>query len=337
MSRLQSVIFRVQLFGKDDVPLGQTPNIHAIARSFLEHALGTSLEPEEVALVLYDVPAAADEAGPGLRDRSAGWGYLDLFALKKGALVYRHPHPVGEVMAIGLPRWIERESPGLEVSAFAVYPEDEGPPAPPIHEAAGPTSTKRAAPTFRLKRLEDPPPPLRSRASLGITAADSVRMPEPPVRVYLRSDVHRALKLDRPFSRDVEEGGFFLGQVFRDEDAPERYLVEIVEAVAAQHTGASLLHLTFTGETFASLTERVRASEGALRLVGWYHTHLFAATESFGLSSIDDRLHHTTFKLPWQVAGLVNIDVSGGKERRALRFYFGRDRRMVRCPVEVLG
>ena len=71
--------------------------------------------------------------------------------------------------------------------------------------------------------------------------------------------------------------------------------------------------------------------------MGWYHTHLFRATDDEGLSTVDVQMHHTTFKRPWQVAGLLNIGLSSGAEERVLRFYVGHGRSMAPCPVEVLA
>ncbi len=46
-----------------------------------------------------------------------------------------------------------------------------------------------------------------------------------------------------------------------------------------------------------------------------------------GLSSIDVRLHFTTFRIPWQLAGLVNLEA----ERRVLRFYVRDHDNMALC------
>jgi hypothetical protein len=67
-------------------------------------------------------------------------------------------------------------------------------------------------------------------------------------------------------------------------------------------------------------------------MLGWYHTHLFAATDDIGLSTIDFRLHFTTFRLPWQIAGLVNLD----GQQRVLRFYVRQHDTMALCPQQAI-
>jgi hypothetical protein len=98
-----------------------------------------------------------------------------------------------------------------------------------------------------------------------------------------------------------------------------------------------VLELTFTPDSFSSMQRRLQAEGSDVRLVGWYHTHLFAATRSPGLSRVDDELHLTTFRSPWQVAGLVNLDLARDPRGRVLRFYVRRPHGMIRCPEEVLA
>src|SRR5262249_22311981 len=144
--------------------------------------------------------------------------------------------------------------------------------------------------------------------------------------VVFGTDVYEQLMSEMAFSPDVEEGGFLLGQLFSDRDRPGRLLVRIVEALKAERTGASLLQFTFTGESFLRAHHTIaRRDPGSgelsrrspVRLVGWYHTHLFPATDKVGLSSIDVELHTRTFLQSWHVAGLVNID----EDTRKLRAY----------------
>jgi len=53
--------------------------------------------------------------------------------------------------------------------------------------------------------------------------------------------------------------------------------------------------------------------------VGWYHTHLFSATDSFGLSGMDQDLHHRFLPRPWQAAVLVNISHDGNRQIRCFQ------------------
>ncbi|WP_250286735.1 MULTISPECIES: JAB N-terminal domain-containing protein [unclassified Frankia] len=154
---------------------------------------------------------------------------------------------------------------------------------------------------------------VRAGAMLTATAA-------PGVTVVIDRDVADALKRRTEFSAEVEEGGFLAGHVYRDADRPGSHLVKITAAIAAERTGASLLHFTFTGESFLRINEQLAGRGRDERLVGWYHTHLFPATGEIGLSSVDVELHTTTFRRLWQVAGLVNIDRDDPRDR-VLRFY----------------
>ena len=152
-----------------------------------------------------------------------------------------------------------------------------------------------------------------------------------PVKIVLWRSLYQDLCHQRPLSRKVEEGGFLIGKVYRDGDDEDTYLLAVSNALTAQHTGASFLHLTFTGESFVEVKRTLHQSHPGERLLGWYHTHLFPATDSFGLSSIDDELHFSTFTKTWQIAGLINLD--GNK--RTLRFYVRQGDKMVLCPYWV--
>ena len=153
-----------------------------------------------------------------------------------------------------------------------------------------------------------------------------------PVKIVLSRSLYQDLCYQRPLSRLVEEGGFLVGKVYRDGDDEDTYLLEVSNALTAKHTGASFLHLTFTGDSFVEVKRTLNQSHPGERLLGWYHTHLFPATPNFGLSSIDDELHFSTFTIPWQIAGLINVH---GNER-TLRFYVRQGNKMALCPYWVI-
>ncbi|MEM7578397.1 MAG: JAB N-terminal domain-containing protein [Cyanobacteria bacterium P01_A01_bin.80] len=154
-----------------------------------------------------------------------------------------------------------------------------------------------------------------------------------PVKIVLTRSLYQDLCHQRPLSRKVEEGGFLVGKVYRDGNEDDTYLLEVSNALTAQHTGASFLHLTFTGDSFVEVKRTLNQHHPEERLLGWYHTHLFPATPSFGLSSIDVELHFSTFTIPWQLAGLINLD---NGNQRTLRFYARQGNNMVLCPYWVL-
>ncbi len=219
---------------------------------------------------------------------------------------------------------------------------------------------------FRIRQVEEPAPAWARRGTfdsagdfIGNANAnakggqDQIEAPTGTVRVLVSHDVAALLASTRAFSHELEEGGFLLGRVYRDADrvdigddtnrgeaggAKGGYIAVITDAVVAEHTGASLLHFAFTGDSFAAIKERLHG-QADKRLMGWYHTHLFPATPSFGLSSIDVQSHFTTFRMPWQLAGLINIDSTDGdtgSESRVLRFYVRDGDTMVRCPHEIV-
>ena len=101
----------------------------------------------------------------------------------------------------------------------------------------------------------------------------------------------------------------------------------------AQHTGASLLHFTFTGDSFTAIHQEITRNRPREQLLGWFHSHLFAANGDDGLSSIDYRLHFTTFRQSWQLAGLVNLGHDGD---RVLRFYARVGDDMLLCPLQII-
>lgn len=152
------------------------------------------------------------------------------------------------------------------------------------------------------------------------------------VQVALTQPLFDELARERQFSFDFEEGGFLAGHAFRRTDGPG-HIVVITDLISAQQTAASYAHLTLSAESLADAKLALRRMTRGQVLTGWYHTHLFAATDDFGLSDIDDHTHFTTFGIPWQVAGLLNIT----PEERTLRFYARIEDEMRECGVVVVS
>jgi hypothetical protein len=199
------------------------------------------------------------------------------------------------------------DGPGLEaIRLVRPAPEVAG----EMHLTTGPHQRPRL---FNLQEMEPEPPPLLSLRDNGLAAAIGAH----PVSVLLSEPVFEAFTSTMTFDDDVEDGGFLAGSVHRDAENPERYIVDVSAILPAERTGASLLHFTFTGESFLRVSELLAHRGTGEQLVGWYHTHLFPATDEFGLSTIDVELHTSTFRLPWQIAALVNLSRTG----RTLRCY----------------
>ena len=157
---------------------------------------------------------------------------------------------------------------------------------------------------------------------------DHTPVADPPVVIVVPDPIASSLLKTYPFSDEIEEGGFLAGTVYRDAERPGGYLVHVTAVLPAERTGASMINFTFTGESFLRVSQQLESREGGEKLLGWYHTHLFAATSRSGLSLFDIELHRSTFRRPWQVAALVNIAAKG----RVLRFYHGEGDEMALVP-----
>jgi proteasome lid subunit RPN8/RPN11 len=188
---------------------------------------------------------------------------------------------------------------------------------------------KGKGPGFKIRRIEETPPPKKSMTDFGITPKENDKNAK--VKVLIPQALQKDLCFNRPLSHEVEEGGFLLGRVFQDTDVEGSYLVELSIAPNAEYTGASFFHFTFTGDSFVGIKKKLQQRPNE-KVLGWFHTHLFPATTDMGLTSIDFTLHFGTFTFPWQVAGLINIDGS----HRTLRFYVRDNNNMILCPYWVI-
>jgi hypothetical protein len=328
--------FEIELFlGTRFAALGRIP-LTPIVRISLERILQQSLKDTSVQLLLLRVRDRPPvDRKPHVINLGAELGYATVIVKRGDQVIYRHPHPLDELVADALRTALPMAFPGEDTLGYCIV----GPglpsqvrqaPAVPGAVAVEPYG-QNERPTFQIKRVEPEPLP---RASL----LDFVPAPAPDDRgafakVLVHPSAYAALGEHRRFSRDVEEGGFLLGRVYDDSAADGTYLVEVTAAPEAQHTGASLIHLTFTGDSFQAVKQLLRDTSDGERLLGWYHTHLFPATDDMGLSSIDVGLHFTTFRLSWQLAGLVNLD---SPTRRTVRFYVRQGSTMALCPHWIL-
>ncbi|TQS46761.1 JAB N-terminal domain-containing protein [Cryptosporangium phraense] len=312
----------VEIYRTDDyLSVGRVPLV-PLLQHFFEPMLGRSLAGCRFHLLF--LPVAEDGVLPGppeLVNLRGSHGYVQVRIVQAGGddtVLYRHPHPVSEVIAGPLQEQLAKAAPAETHWGFGVVaPGFDGRmvrPTPAVDGVIGIRTSGTVTPLFHLEEVAEPDPPLATLEDLGVTD------PAPAhgsVAVVVAADVHAQFDHEADFSREVEEGGFLAGHVHRDSADPTRLLVEITAALAAERTGASMLHFTFTGESFLRIARQLIRRGNGERLVGWYHTHLFSASDRLGLSSIDVDLHLTTFRRPWQVAGLVNLD----RTSRVLRFY----------------
>lgn len=322
----------LQVIRDDGTPVTSAVPLALAVRPFLEGLLASSLANASIAAVA--LPAAAGpfpgEPVPRWPYRTPELGYVLLIVYLDRRVVYRHTHTVREAVQPFLAGWPAADE-AVAATGFAVWPEGVAPRlSPPVADAE-----LSGAGFLRMRRIEDDPLPERTAAEFNGTLVSASNEPtDADIRVVMSLQLHERFVHTTAFSLEVESGGFLLGHAFRDAERPDGYLVEIVDAVPAEHSGASLLHFTFTGDSFSAIQQRIAGT--TLKMVGWYHTHLFAATPRFGLSSIDVRMHHTTFRQPWQLAGLVNFEPDRSTDR-VLRFYGRMARSMALCPLEVTG
>ncbi len=326
--------FDVEIYSTDDtLHRVETRPLVDVLRDGLGPLLERDLAGASFALYLHVVPETRRLTGrPAVENLTPDYGYATVIVVEEEFVTYRHPHPMRELVGRPLQEELGAAHPEIGSWGYRVVgpglPTTLSRPAPEVESAViVDPYHKDETPGFKIRRIPDPDPPLGALADFQVEAENGEF-----VKVLVHDDVARVLEGGRDFSDEVEEGGFLVGRVYRDEAHDGTFLVEVNGALAGQHTGASLLHFTFTGDSFQAMKRRLRQREGD-QLLGWYHTHLFPASERMGLSTVDLELHFTTFKKPWQLAGLVNFERDGA---RKLRFYVRRDDTMALCPQWVV-
>ncbi|MEU4153302.1 JAB N-terminal domain-containing protein [Streptomyces sp. NPDC026659] len=262
---------------------------------------------------------------PLLKNRQSGYGYLNVMAQVEGRVIYRHPHSVKGLLGPALTALAREIDASEEYWSFRI--DAPGMDDAPVRRLPPPVSGAMDVDISRSARL-----------SFGVRPAAEPELPEfdlvesalPPstedqrVTVVLAPGIERLLTRELPLSDRVEEGGFLFGKAYRRPEAEERYVVVVEHVLPAEHTGASLMHFTFTGDSFRAMSRALRDRHPGARLVGWYHTHLFPAVGRMGLSGTDIDLHRATFRRPWQVAALINYS----EGNRVLRCYARSDATM---------
>jgi hypothetical protein len=153
-------------------------------------------------------------------------------------------------------------------------------------------------------------------------------------RIIWQPAAYHLLRDTYPVSDTVEVGGYLVGEVAQQADAPDTLLVEVQQVLAAEGTRSSALLLLFTGDSWSGV-RRYLARHPQQRLLGWWHTHLFPASDTFGLSGLDETLHRQFFPNPWHFAALLNVSASQG---RVLRCYQpDAQGNLVECAFDVQG
>jgi hypothetical protein len=306
-----------------------------IVEQSLTRMYNWDLRRMQLNVTIVDVPDDSNYSGlPIVENLVPNFGFAYITVMDDGRVIYQHPHPLEDIVTRRLQQLLREKFPeetlwGFRLDLPGMPPASYHRPTPEVQGgfSVRPLSNGEK-PRFQIRKIEEEQPPFCSLKSFDVVATDEQRTSL--VKVVISKELAEDLIRFRSLSDKVEEGGFLLGRVYSDEDNDGSYIVEIKEAPIASNTGASLLHFTFTGDSFAEVRQTLRESTKEYRIVGWYHTHLFPATETFGLSSIDNTLHFNTFRIPWQVAGLINIDFE--KRERVLRFYVRKGQEMALCP-----
>jgi len=194
-------------------------------------------------------------------------------------------------------------------------------------------------PRIKFTKVAEPPLPERAPATFGTVESHGKGTPQAG-RVFMPDRLYAELRHSLTLSQKDEEGGYLLGNVYRlpgsaekEDDANFRWLVEVTDLLMAENTVGTPVMLLFTGDTWSRVSRRRDREFAERKLVGWFHTHLFPASDSFGLSGLDQDMHGWYLSKPWQVAILVNLE--NGNERTVRCYQRGPDGDLVETPLEV--
>jgi len=324
----------LQVFDASGFPVIEPIRLSDVIRSFIETLPECSFNQEKIVLELLPEPSQFQINGnPRLLNLCADYGYVRVIVLRGENIIYQHPHSIEEVIAMPLQKILNQLYPKEETFAFSLFnrPSNAIKAIQNIEKCLSTIGKQRVKSRLKIHPIEEPP-----LAEASLEDFKFISKPENEaysnLKIILHESVYLQLYESMPLSHQYEEGGFLLGFPYTERGSQHNYLLEITHCPKAEQTGASFFHITFTGESFAAVKRLIRQELPSHRLLGWYHTHLFPATEEMGLSSIDVNLHSTTFRIPWQVAGLVNLD----RSNRTLRFYSRKDGYMSNCPFGVV-
>ncbi len=192
-----------------------------------------------------------------------------------------------------------------------------------------------------FKPVPEPPPPERDPDALG-PARPHGKGPPGAGRVFIPNRVYKDLHHRLKFNNAIEEGGYLLGNVYRlpgvpgEEENPEfRWVVEATDLLMAEDTVGSPATLLFTGDSWSKISRQIDRDYAHRKLVGWFHTHIFPATDDFGLSGLDQDMHAWYLPRPWQVAILLNLEKDGGRTVRC--YQKGEDGWLEESMFQVTG
>ena len=195
-------------------------------------------------------------------------------------------------------------------------------------------------PRIQFTRMPEDPLPIREPGSYHITKTVGKGTPQAG-QVYIPENLYEDLQRNLVLSDRKEEGGYILGNVYRLPNSPEqetdssyRWLIEVTDLIMAKSTVGSPALLLFTGDSWSEMNRRRDLEFPDRKLVSWFHTHLFPATDDFGLSGLDQDMHAWYLTRPWQVAILLNLE--DDTDDRTVRCYQrGPENVLVETPFYV--
>lgn len=198
----------------------------------------------------------------------------------------------------------------------------------------------KETPRIQFRPIPQPPLPERDPATFGVVESRGKGEAQAG-RVFMPARLYDDLRRRLILSEKKEEGGYILGNVYRlpgspeNEDAPDfRWLLEVTDLLMAEDTVGSFALLLFTGNSWSKISHLRDRDYPTRRLVGWFHTHLFPATDTFGLSGADQDMHSWYLPKPWQVAILLNQEEN--KQRSVRCYQRGPTGELVETPFEVV-
>jgi len=116
------------------------------------------------------------------------------------------------------------------------------------------------------------PPPVKTPVPAGVHIY-SISRGGDRLRIYMAPGVQAAILAHAWETPDREVGGVLVGGLYQSSDTEAELFVEIVGSLRAAFTDASVVHLTFTPDTWSRIHADLRARYPEAALVGWYHTH----------------------------------------------------------------
>ena len=115
-------------------------------------------------------------------------------------------------------------------------------------------------------------------------------------KVILHRRVYDTMINGLKLSRTEENGGYLLGYSYRMPESPEdesdlsfEWAIEITDVIKSQSAYGNAMVLMFTHDSWSEINNEIDRNYPDKKLVSWFHTHLFKATDDFGLSGLDQK------------------------------------------------